>query len=151
MVHRVTKNQIQLKQHSTYHTHVISSWNQEFFSENSVTSQPIPFKWQVPRNCIKFQQQMVTSCHTPLQRLQSVRWTLQTFLIIQFSSVQSLSSVQLFATPPITARQASLSITNSQSPPKPMSIKSVMPSSYLILCPQSLPASESFPMSQLFS
>ena len=51
-----------------------------------------------------------------------------------FSSVQSLSRVQLFATQWIAARQASLSITNSQSLPKPMSIESVMPSSHLILC-----------------
>ena len=53
---------------------------------------------------------------------------------IQFSSVQSLNCVPLFATPWITARQASLSITNSWSLPKPMSIESVMPSSHLILC-----------------
>ena len=53
---------------------------------------------------------------------------------IQFSSVQSLSHVRLFAAPWITARQASLSITNSQSLPKLMSIESVMPSSQLILC-----------------
>ena len=50
------------------------------------------------------------------------------------SSVQSLSHVELFATPWITARQASLSITNSQSLLKLMSIKSVMPSSHLIHC-----------------
>ena len=50
------------------------------------------------------------------------------------SSVQSLSHVRLFASPWIAAGQASLSITNSQSPPKLMSIKSVMPSSHLILC-----------------
>ena len=56
------------------------------------------------------------------------------FSSVQFSSVQSLSRVQLFATPCIAARQASLSITNSQSSPKPTSIKSVMPSSHLILC-----------------
>ena len=49
-------------------------------------------------------------------------------------SVQSLSRVQLFVTPWIAAHQASLSITNSQSLPKPMSIESVMPSSHLILC-----------------
>ena len=53
---------------------------------------------------------------------------------LQFSSVQLLSHVQLFATPWIAARQASLSITNSQSSTKPMSIESVMPSSHLILC-----------------
>ena len=53
---------------------------------------------------------------------------------VQFSSVQSLSCVQLFATPWTAACQASLSITDTQSPPKPMSIESVMPSSHLILC-----------------
>ena len=52
----------------------------------------------------------------------------------QFSSVQSLSHVWLFVTPWITACQASLSITNSQSSLKLISIKSVMPSSHLILC-----------------
>ena len=52
----------------------------------------------------------------------------------QFSSVQSLSRVWLFATPWIAARQASLSITNSQSSLKLMSIESVMPSSHLFLC-----------------
>ena len=49
-------------------------------------------------------------------------------------SDQLLSRVRLFATPWISARQASLSITNSWSLPKPMSIELVMPSSYLILC-----------------
>ena len=51
----------------------------------------------------------------------------------QFSSVQLLSRVQLFATPRITARQASLYITNSWSPLRPTSIESVMPSNHLIL------------------
>ena len=53
---------------------------------------------------------------------------------LQFSSVQSLSRVRLFVTSWTAARQASLSITNSQSPPKPMSIEAVMPSNHLILC-----------------
>ena len=72
-------------------------------------------------------------------------------------SFQSLSHVRLFETPWIAAHQASLSITNSWSIPKLMSIKSVIPSSHLILCrpllllPQALPASGSFPMSQLFA
>ena len=52
----------------------------------------------------------------------------------QFSSVQLLSCVRLFATPWIAARQASLSITNSRGSLRLMSIKSVMPSSHLILC-----------------
>ena len=51
-----------------------------------------------------------------------------------FSSVQPLSCVQLFATPWTAAHQASLSIANSRSLPKLMSIESVMPSSHLILC-----------------
>ena len=53
---------------------------------------------------------------------------------VQFSSVQSLSRVRLFATPWTAARQASLSITNSWSLLKLMSIESVMPSNHLILC-----------------
>ena len=53
----------------------------------------------------------------------------------QFSSVQSLSRVQLFATPWIAARQASLSITNSRSSLRLTFTESVMPSSHLILCP----------------
>ena len=56
------------------------------------------------------------------------------FKLNQFSSVQSLSHVQLFATPWIAARQASLSITNSRSLLKLMSIELVTPSSHLILC-----------------
>ena len=53
---------------------------------------------------------------------------------VHFSSVQSLSRVRLLATPWTAARQASLSVTNSRSPPIPMSIESVMPSNHLILC-----------------
>ena len=56
------------------------------------------------------------------------------FLDHSISSLQSLSNVRLFATPQTAARQISLSITNSRSPPKPMSIESVMPSNHLILC-----------------
>ena len=80
------------------------------------------------------------------------------FALLQFSSVQSLSHVWLFVTPWITAHQASLSITNSWSLHKLMSIESVMPSSHLSSsvvpfssCSQSLPVSGSFPMSQLFT
>ena len=84
-------------------------------------------------------------------------YVLPKIIILQFSSVQSLSRVQLFATPWITARQASLSIINSQSLPKLTSIKSVMPSSHLIICcPPSPPAPspsqhQGGMMSQLFA
>ena len=69
----------------------------------------------------------------------------------QISSVQLLSLVQLFVTPWTAACQASLSITNSRSSPKPMSIESVMPSNHLILCcPLLLPPSI-FPSIRVFS
>ena len=76
---------------------------------------------------------------------------------VVFSSVQLLSRVWLFVTPWIAACQVSLSITNSRSLLKLMSIESVMTSSHLILCrpllacPQSFPALGSFPLSQLFT
>ena len=68
-----------------------------------------------------------------------------------FSSVQSLSCVQLFATPWTAARQASLSITISQSLLKVMSIKSVMPSSHFILCRPLLLLPSIFPSVRVFS
>ena len=72
-------------------------------------------------------------------------------LLVQFSSVQLLSHVRLFGTPWTAARQASLSITNSQSPPKPMSIKSVMPSNHLNLCLPLLLLPSIFPSIRVFS
>ena len=70
---------------------------------------------------------------------------------VWISSVQSLSRVRLFATPWTTAHQASLSITNSQSLPKPMSIESVMPSNHLILCCPLLLLPSIFPNIRVFS
>ena len=70
---------------------------------------------------------------------------------VQFSSVQSLSRVRLFATPWITARQASLSITNSRSSLKPMSIELVMPFNHLILCRPLLLLPSIFPSIRVFS
>ena len=76
--------------------------------------------------------------------------------LLSFSSVQSLSRVRLFATPWTAAHKASLSITNSQSLLKLMSIKSVMPYNHLIIVPfssclQSFSASGSFLVSQFFA
>ena len=67
------------------------------------------------------------------------------------SSVQSLSRVQLFATPWISSCQASLSITNCQSLLKLTSIESVMPSNHLILCQPLLLLSSVFPSIRVFS
>ena len=69
----------------------------------------------------------------------------------QFSSVQSLSRVRLFATPWTTACRASLSITSFWSSPKSMSIESVMPSNHLILCRPLLLLSSIFPSIRVFS
>ena len=69
---------------------------------------------------------------------------------LTFSSVQSLSHVQLFATPWIAARQASLSITKSQSLLKLMSIESVIPSNHLILCHTLLLLPSIFPSIRVF-
>ena len=71
--------------------------------------------------------------------------------IHQFSSVQLLSRVRLFVIPWTTARQASLSITNSWSSLKPMSIESVMPCSHLILCRPLLLLPSYFPSIRVFS
>ena len=88
----------------------------------------------------------------------SILSTLAIYFAIQiFSSVQSFSRVRLFATPWTAACQASLSITNSWSSLKLMSIESVMPSSHLIFChpllllPPVPPSIRVFPMSQLFA
>ena len=69
----------------------------------------------------------------------------------EFSSVQLLSRVWLFAIPGTAAHQASLSITNSRSRPKPMSIESVMPSNHLILCCPLLLLPPIFPSIRVFS
>ena len=81
---------------------------------------------------------MVLFWHYKLLNKILLKWSFYLYVYFiythQFSSVQSLSCVRLFATPWITACQASLSITNSLSSPRLTSIKSVMPSSHLILC-----------------
>ena len=103
-----------------------------------LTNHPFDSTWMSHRNITKTSDSVPAALH-------------------QFSSVQSLSHVWLFATPWIAARQASLSITKSRSSPKLMSIESVMPSSYLILCHPHLPLTpippsiRSFPISQLFA
>ena len=88
---------------------------------------PIPTETlNAPRVCL-----LSIGCSDPLPDL---GWAYFSFLIYLFNSVQSLSPVRLFATPWIAARQASLSITNTQSSLRLTSIESVMPSGHLILC-----------------
>jgi len=93
-----------------------------------------PAYWMAPcfRACSK-----PSSCCLPLLPL--------LLFLFQFSHVR------LFVTPWTAAHQASLSITNSRSPPKPMSIVSVMPSNYLILCRHLLLLPSTFPSIRVFS
>ena len=73
------------------------------------------------------------------------------FFFFQFSSVQSLSCVQLFATPWTVTHQACLSVTNSRSLLKFMSIESAMPSNHLILCGSLFLLPSIFPSIRVFS
>ena len=84
------------------------------------------------------------------EELQFIEWLLLAgyFYSVQFSSVAQSC---LFATPWTAAHQASLSITNSRSPPKPISIESVMPSNHLILCHPLLLLPSIFPRIRVFS
>ena len=89
-------------------------------------------------------------CRTALENM----WDLFKYpliLISNISSVQSLSHVQLFATPWTAARQASLSITNSRSLLQLMAIELVMPSNHLILCRPLLLLPSMFPSIRVFS
>ena len=92
--------------------------------------------------------QRACSLHTHKKVKQANNLMLVTY---QFSSAQSLSHVRLFVTPWTAASQASLSITNSWSPPEPMSIKSVKPSNHLILCHPLLLLPSIFPSIRVFS
>ena len=96
-------------------------------------------------------------CTFQFRKRYEINFIMSLFTVLaSFSSVQSLSHVRLFVTPWTAAHQASLSITQSWSLLKLMSIESVMPSNHLILvipfssCLQSFPASGSFLMSQFF-
>ena len=100
-------------------------------------------------------------CHVTLSRVPLKAWSLNHWttrdvpVLTVFNdscvSVQSLNCVQLFATPWTAACQASLSITNSRSLLKLMSIESVMPSNHLILCPPLLLLPSIFPSIRVFS
>ena len=94
---------------------------------------------------------LVQSLWQIVWRFLKQKWTYLTIQQSQFSSVQSLSHVRLFVTPWIEGRQASLSITNSRNPPKPMCIESVMPSIHLILCRPLLLLPSIFPSIRVFS
>ena len=111
-------------------THIINSWSPgEHRSEDQIIKRPSN---HMRRTILK---DFITNFGLPLLKDYHYQLWLKV-LSAQFSSVQFSRSVvsRLFATPWIATRQASLSITNSQSLLKPMSIELVMPSRHLILC-----------------
>ena len=95
-----------------------------------------PWKARVQISDWKQKGKIKMYCNKEIELWPALQYVVKLFEIyaLQFSSVQSLSRVQLFATPWIAAHQASLSITNSRTSLRLTSIKSVMPSSHLILC-----------------
>ena len=113
---------------------ILGSWAQDNFWDNfQILVMRASPTWQLaPSKCVR--QGGKTDVSTFCNLIIVVATHHFCLVLFQFSSVQLLSRVWLFATPRTTARQASLSITDSHSLPKLMSIKSVMPSSHLILC-----------------
>ena len=91
------------------------------------------------------------SSTSPPNLLATIFLLLQDFIILQLISVQLLSRVRLFVTPWTAACQASLSLTNSWSLPKLMSIESVITSNHLILCRCLLLLPSNFPSIRVFS
>ena len=104
-------------------------------SEKCYLHKPVPLWFSHPHRRVK-----MSKIHTNIYKIKQV-----------FSSGQSLSNVWLFATPLTTARQASLSITNSLSLPRLMFIDLVMPSNHLILCLPLLLLLSIFPSIRVFS
>ena len=121
---------------------------QEFVFKRIFFSFCIPFKKLVQKQTASHRP--LGNCSAPLHTAGPEIWAFP-FACVQFSSVQSLSRVQLFATPWTAARQASLSITNPRSLLKLMSIESVMPSNHLILCHPLLLRPSIFPSIRVFS
>ena len=110
-----------------------------------------PFPGNLPNSGIQPVSPVLVGTFFTLSHQGSLTWSPVRNPRFQFSSVQSLSSVQLCDSITIATHQASLSITKSQSPLKPMSIKSVMPSSHHILCCPLLLLPSIFPSIRVFS
>ena len=157
-VHRVTKNQTRLH---NWHAHkhmgvtVSLSLQQNYSQVFSVSAGPwkTDSRWRLAAGSLLGSSFWINKSWSKEARLRKERERDRERgrLNFQFSSVQLLSCDSLFATPWTAAHQASLSITNSQSLPKHMSIESVMPSNHLILCRPLLLPPSIFPSIRVFS
>ena len=110
------------------------SRNSPFWSDSLLELEHLIFSYSGLRLNYTWTIHFLDRISHPLKSCEPIPHNNDVYISVEFSSVQSLSRVQLFATPWTAAHQASLSITNSWSPFKPMSIVSVMPSNHLILC-----------------
>ena len=130
------------------------SWNA---ASQEVRFPPIDLRQELERHCLEIPKERIYSFFSnsysfiPWNALSSTFDTQAHDASVQFSSVQSLSRVQLFVIPWTAACQAFLSITNSQSLLKLMSIESVMPSNHLILCHPFILLPSIFPSIRVFS
>ena len=106
--------------------------------------------WTIMKSQLSLAGTLLEMCKQP-KCPSTEEWVKKIWYIYQLVSVQSLSHVQLFGTPWTAARQASLSITSSQSLLKLMSIELVMPSNHLILCCPLLLLPSIFPNIRVFS
>ena len=137
----------------------VQSLIQEDLLEKKMETHSSILAWEIPQkeDSDSVTVHGVTKQSDMTEKLNSNNITFNNIYSVQFISVQSISCVHLFTTPWTAAHQASLSITNSQSLLKLVSIESVMPSIHLILChplllpPQSFPESGSFPVNQFFA
>ena len=107
--------------------------------------------WMTPKKWKKTGKWILSQNLKKVKKKERERNTKHSPADFSHSSVQLLSHVGLFATPCTAARQASLSITNSQSLPKLMSTESVMPSNHLILCRSPFLLPSVFPSIRVFS
>ena len=123
----------------------VASWPTYRFLKKQVRWSGIPISFRIFCS-------LLWSTQKTIKEIKILRiWDWDTVVHPQFSSVQLLSRVRLFETPWSAARQASLSITNSRSLLKLLSIESVMPSNHLILCHPLLLLPSIFPSIRVFS
>ena len=135
------------RRHPYCQRHIV--WGREAIYANFITSSLICYS-KLKSLCFLKSSQIIYSLSKKVYKINNLLWSIfESFSYVQFSSVSQ--SCPILGDPRTAARQASLSITNSRSPPKPMSIELVMPSNHLILCRPLLLLPSIFPSIRVFS